>query len=253
MLYLFYLLLLTTTSVYSSTDFDEPLESLTLESFSQSAYTDHVLAFNEVFQIIPPKSFLEFGLGRSTKFFLDKCPIVASLELTSLCTASLSFPWYKQCTDKFINSYDNWRPSLRFCSPLMNTLTRDGKGGVPSPDVEAEFLKEINSITKQGLTLIGNDCSIAFVDSGTAGRVDIVNALLAHKIPIVAAHDTKSFFYHWERIHLPKEYVAFVFPAREGITFWIDSTRFDKETLDRVEKAKVGLQQKLERLNGITK
>ena len=228
----------------------EPAEAFSVDALARSAYTDHVVAFDEVFSLLPVKSMVEFGLGRSTKFFLDRCPMVASLELTTYCTASLSFSWYKQCVDAFIDATDHWRPSLRFCSPLMNLLTGDGKGGVPSKEQEALFIKEISSICAQGLLLAGEECSLAFVDSGTAGRVDIVNALFERKVPIVVAHDTRSPFYHWERLQVPKHYMAIEFPVRERITFWFDTERFDQTVFDELHKAKERVGEKIRTIYG---
>ncbi len=221
----------------------EPVEQMTVEAFSTSAWTDHTLAFEEVFKVIKVDSMLEFGLGKSTKIFLDNVPSVASLELASECTLNRSLSWYQECIKKFMPVYPHWRTSLRMCSADVGVLTANAFQGKPLPgSLSPAYFKEIADACAQGLALLNGTCTLAFVDSGEYGRADIVNELFSKKIPIVAAHDTiatdwERQFYGYERLDPPKGYVAITFPVRKHITFWIRQDLYGDETIGKIKLA----------------
>lgn len=75
----------------------EPVEQITYEYLKSSNWTDHVQSFEKLFQIMEVKSFLEFGVGKGTKYFLDNCKQVTSVELVIHDRIVDIVPWYKSC------------------------------------------------------------------------------------------------------------------------------------------------------------
>jgi hypothetical protein len=226
--------------VFGEDFMNEPLEQMTVQQLSASAWTDHVLAFEEVFKVIKVDSMLEFGLGRSTKIFLDRVPSVASLELASDFTLNRSMSWYQQCVKKFMPVYPNWKPSFRLCTAEVGALSKKALQSSPLLDpLTLAYFKEIADACTQGLSLLNGECTLAFVDSGEYGRGDLVNELFSRKVPIVAAHDTIETgiggqYYGYDRVNPPKEYVAITFPARRLITFWIRQDVYGDEIINKL-------------------
>lgn len=223
----------------ASDDFaTEPLESITFEELSKSDYTDHVIAFDKVFSVVQVDSFLEFGLGRATKYFLDKAPLVVSLEMASTYALQQSLQWYKICVKKFMPFYTNWRPTFRFCSEEMDRATTDAAIRNVFPEsLSPSYEEEIADICTQGLSFCGGKCTVAFIDSGPYGRVDLVNEMLSRNTPIVAAHDTvaegwaRYFYGYKERLKVPENYVAITFRVRAGVTFWINKDVISQDVI----------------------
>jgi hypothetical protein len=221
----------------------EPLDSMTIEEMSKSGWTDHVLAFNEVFKVIEVKSLLEFGVGRSTKYFLDNVPKVVSLEIASTHALQQSLHWYQMCVKKFMPAYQNWRPTFRFCSEDVDVATVNAWKGMLPESLSSSYMQEIADTCTQGLVLLEEPCMLAFIDSGPYGRVDLVNEILSRKVPIVAAHDTGASgweyqYYAYDRLKVPEEYMTITFPVRAKITFWIRKDILNEQQIDCLEKAR---------------
>src|SRR5579863_4044667 len=81
----------------------------TYEQMIADPYTDHVRLFHELFQIEKVHSFLEFGVGRATKYFLDHCGKVVSIELMVENRRAMIEPWFEKSLELF-QSYENWQP-----------------------------------------------------------------------------------------------------------------------------------------------
>src|SRR5262249_53075685 len=76
-------------------------DAITYEKLAQDPWTDHVVCFQELFSQTHITSFLEFGLGRATKYFLDNCESVTSIELSVEDRASRIEPWFWYSTSLF--------------------------------------------------------------------------------------------------------------------------------------------------------
>jgi hypothetical protein len=221
----------------------EPVEAITMGKLSESGWTDHVLAFDEVFKVIEVRSMVEFGIGRSTKYFLDKVPEVVSLEIGSTHALQQSLHWYQQCVKKFLPVYPHWRPTFRFCSEELDVATANAwQKGIFPDSLSPSYLQEIADTCAQVLGLADGECMLGFVDSGPYGRVDLVNELLSRKIPIVAAHDTGATgwerqFYAYDRLKIPEQYVEVTFPVRAKITFWLNKDRFSEQDIMRIRQS----------------
>lgn len=173
-------------------------------------YSDHISHFQKLFVNHPPMNFLEFGLGYSTKYFLDQCQHVTSVEFTADGTE-----WIDKCQDLYRN-YSNWTPITYV-----------------SKDID-QFIE--NQTHDQAF-------DIAFIDGGTAIRGRLVQ-LLFDKVPIIAAHDTywrawsilrqipfeippflldhpQCDIYHYLKIAPPSHYKEIYIPTGRGTTFWI--------------------------------
>lgn len=213
-----------------------PAEEVTFEYLADNVWTNHVIFFKKIFQTTQPGTFLEFGMGNATKFFLDNSVKVVSVELNADCTVYQTEPWFYGCRDKFAPLYSNWTPILHQCSKQLSDLTeRAWSGKAISPP--RTFLEEIKAICDFSLKLCKHDCSIAFVDSALFGRGYIVKELLRRHVPIVAAHDTDLGvnFYRWDEITTPAEYTRLDFKNEDTnqLTLWImDGTLTDSELAD---------------------
>src|SRR5215468_1213176 len=73
---------------------DITYEWLTGPENSQTGYVDHIPLFREIFSHYKVGILLEFGLGFSTKYFLDSCDKVISIEFV---TNGCGPEWMKYC------------------------------------------------------------------------------------------------------------------------------------------------------------
>src|SRR5690348_11515047 len=78
----------------------------------ETGYTDHIQHFKEIFSKFKVNTLLEFGLGFSTKYFLESCNRVISVEFV---THELDTDWIKKCLVLY-EDYYNWIPITYFTS-----------------------------------------------------------------------------------------------------------------------------------------
>lgn len=201
-------------------------EELTYEKLVESVYTDHVQHFQKLFAHMKVRSFIEFGVGYGTKYFLDHCQEVTSCEIL--------FP--KQKTDWFDESkllfakYKNWTPILKRGSKNFKIADKIARQERINPALKnASYLKELKQICNELFAKKSYD--VAFVDPGFHMRGDLVRELF-NRVPIIVAHDTNASaeIYGWGRVHTPLNYEKIIFKEGSGVTFWI---RKDKEDLIR--------------------
>jgi hypothetical protein len=208
-------------------------ENLSYETLAADPWTDHVRSFRELFVMEDVHTFLEFGLGRGTKFFLDNCDQVTSVELCTESRRSDIEPWYQKSRELF-RHYSNWNASIHFFSNTFDLADQRAHEQFDPETFDSTYLTEINALCDQ---LFQNQhFDVAFVDPGTHIRGDIVNALF-NRVDIIAAHDTactlhRMFGYY--KIKCPDNYVKLVSNYGSGITFWIKKDKKDLiETLKR--------------------
>src|SRR4051794_4797877 len=93
------------------------IDDITYESLATNPWTDHVRAFRCLFAVQHISSFLDFGTGHGTKYFLDHCDHVTSCEIST--TNRNMFDWYQAGLSAYVN-YKNWAPYHIFTSPIFN-------------------------------------------------------------------------------------------------------------------------------------
>jgi len=205
-------------------------ECLTYEQMAIDPYTDHVKLFRELFQIEKIHSFLEFGLGQATKYFLDQCETVFSIELIVENRKELIEPWYKKSLALFKN-YLNWHPSTHHFSLDFDQADQRAQLSLDPETFDRTYLLEIDQLCDR--IFQNQHFDLVFVDPGILIRGDLVNALF-DRVDIIAAHDTactlhKMFGYY--KIKTPDNYMKLSSRYGSGTTFWIK-----KEKKELIEK-----------------
>jgi hypothetical protein len=186
-------------------------------------YIDHIENFEKLFSAMKVDSFLEFGLGEGTRYFLDHCQSVTSVEIK---LPEQSDEWYNNCLNAFQEA-TNWNPILYHGSQTLSdanliALTQS----IDPAQIDASYLLEIKSLCD---SLFQNKkFDIAFVDPGIHQRGDIVNELF-NRVDVIVAHDTGYSFviYGWNKIQTPPNYERFDFNNGCGTTFWVRNNRTD--------------------------
>ena len=207
------------------------------EEGNRTGYTDHVHHFCELFKQVNVKNFLEFGLGFSTKYFLDHCQKVISVEFI---TEGYGPDWMKTCLhayaefphwipiayfSSFSGDY-SWAPYKYFGSEQVHTAASYQCSSHKNYALlDASYLKELDTMLTNLIKCHQIDC--AFVDAGIYLRGDLVS-LLFHKVPIILAHDTmcrqlnmQEDVYGYSRIITPVDYEEIAIASGKGTTIWI--------------------------------
>lgn len=150
-------------------------------------WQDHALPY------IKGKKMVEFGLGKGTKYLLDNCEKVHSIEINLG-----DREWYDICVEEYKNS-PKWSVEIFL---------------VDEDKYDKKLAKEIQDIAQ------GYD--VAFVDPGVHFRPEVVNALFGH-VNVIIAHDTfvGEEDYHWKRIKSPKGYKRIDFTHGQGTSIWV--------------------------------
>lgn len=213
------LLTITTSSLLA---FDA--DRITFEEMANQSYTEHVVAFRTLFGLKKIDRFLEFGMGIGTKFFLDNCQHVTSIEISIDSRKDAIDPWFEECFKSF-KKYRNWRPLFARASAIVDyynlplALAYWTEMQEYLPNHLEEFQAEISQICDR---LLNNDhFDLAFVDPGLFTRVDFVNALFG-KVDIIAAHDMQVNIYGWPLLKEHPDYERLDYFSTFGqTTFWI--------------------------------
>ena len=208
-----------------------------LQEGAETGYTDHIVVFKKIFQKMKVKNFLEFGMGYSTKYFLDSCTKVISVEFISSGYGPL---WYQRCIDLF-RECPNWIPIVYFTGYANDTSWARYKYlGSESVHkawayqcathknyalIDDFYLTELNAfITNLAKT---RPIDIAFIDSGLLLRGDLVQ-LCFNKSPIIIAHNIApnrtalgNDAYGYSRVITPENYEEIFIPMGSGLTAWI--------------------------------
>lgn len=202
-----------------------------------TGYTDHVPHFKRIFNKLKVNTFLEFGLGFSTKYFLDSCNKVISVEFIH---EGYGPEWMQQCL-KLYEHCTNWIPIAYFSQFRGNTdwapFKYQGSDHVSKAGyyqcvthqnyalIDDSYLKEIHLFMLDLIKL--HKIDIGFVDAGIYLRGDLIQILFG-KIPVIAAHDTncramgmKDDVYGYSRIITPDNYEEIHIPQGQGMTVWI--------------------------------
>lgn len=200
---------------------------ITYQTLATNEWTDHVRAFRCLFAVEKVSSFLEFGTGRGTKYFLDNCDHVTSIEVST--TSRNMTSWYELCVNAYKN-YTNWTPRHYFASDVVDFYNQNDAleyyrmtDKYPTAYL-SDFVKEIDAICSLGLS--GGHVDLAFVDPGLFTRADFITCLF-DKVDIIVTHDVHDPVYGWLRIPNHPNYEKIRFSRGCGVDFWIKKTRGD--------------------------
>jgi hypothetical protein len=199
------------------------------EYLVSNPWTDHVMHLDKLFQIQKIHSFLEFGLGEGTKYYLDHCDEVTSVELLDEAKKG-NLSYYQKCVDLF-SSYSHWHPILHLCGRTIDQAVSIAEELKIDPtSVNDEYMLEIHAICDSLFKTKTFD--VAFVDSAVIVRGSIVNALF-DRVDIIVAHDFNALpnIYGWSWIKMPSHYEQIVFTEGSGTSFWIK-----KDKVELIEK-----------------
>lgn len=200
-------------------------------------YTEHIRHLKKVFDRLKVRTFLEFGVGFSTKYFLDNSEKVISVEFVTNGTGP---EWFIYCMGLFCDS-KNWMPIAYFSAYDGDTSwARYKYMGADSvfqaaayqpvqlrsyAAVDPSFLDDLSNFISQQVAL--NAVDMAFVDSGICLRGDLVQRLF-NRVPIIVAHDVGpkelimlNDVYGYDRIVVPNNYEEIVVPFGMGTAFWV--------------------------------
>lgn len=217
-----------------------------------TAYTDHVPHFKKIFEHLKVKTFLEFGVGYSTKYFLDSSKKVISVEFV---THGYGPSWIMECIDLY-HDYSNWIPLIYFTGFKGDTDWAQYKylgsehvyKAVSYQTVTHKnyaliddfYLNELNAFISNLVKCY--NINVAFVDSGLYLRGDLVQ-LSFNKIPVIVAHDTTvralgqtGDVYGYSRIVTPENYEEIFIQHGQGTTVWIIKTDPYKKLTEEIKK-----------------
>lgn len=224
-------------SDYRTVEADEITYDWLVELGKTTGYTDHIYVFREIFSHLNVDTFLEFGVGYSTKYFIDNAAQVISVEFV---TDGCGPDWIKVCMGLY-REIHNWTPLIYFSdyreSPnwaqhrylgseqLYRAASYQCGTHKNYALIDDFYLKELDAFILR-LTR-DHDIDVAFVDPGIYLRGDLVQ-LLFDKVPIILAHDTHCRFlgqkddvYGYSRITTPENYEEIFVPTGQGVTIWI--------------------------------
>lgn len=190
-----------------------------------SPWTDHVVHFAKLFQIQKIHSFLEFGVGEGTKYYLEHCDEVTSIELLDSSKIN-NILYYEKCLALF-KPYSNWRPILYLCEPPLERASAIAEEWHIDPTtVNREYMKELHYVCD--VLFENKSYDVAFVDAAISVRGSIVNALF-NRVDIIAAHDTNALpeSYGWAWVKTPPNYERIVFTEGSGTSFWVKRNRVE--------------------------
>lgn len=248
---IFTLLLLTFAfQIYSFTPpqkADEITPDFLRQVGEQTGFCDHIPHIQKIFENYKVKTLLEFGLGYSTKYFLDACTKVISVEFV---TKGVGPGWIKNCLSLY-QSYSNWVPVAYFSNYPGDFGWAPYKffGTTKFYEAELQYVPSLvippdNGYLTELRTFIGNltkynKIDVAFVDPSTLLRGPIVQ-LLFDKAPIILAHDTNSSYtnpnaadiYGYRRVDVPENYEVISIRKGVGTLLWIKKTDETKALIE---------------------
>ncbi len=216
---------------------DEITEEWLVDAGAESGYTEHIRHFKILFNSMSVRTFLEFGVGFSTKYFIDNSENVVSVEFI---TPGSGPEWLQYCINLY-TACPTWKPIAYFSGNGLNTSWATykymGKESVYKACayqpvyyksyalIDPSFLSDLNNFIN--MQVAANPVDVAFIDAGVCIRGDLVQSLF-NKVPIIAAHDIAPIairklndVYGYGRVVVPSNYVEIYVPFGMGTAFWV--------------------------------
>lgn len=211
--------------------------------------TQHVKVFKKLFESARVKTLLEFGLGYSTKYFLDHCNKVISVDV-------ISHGYGPATMQKFLRvyaDYSNWIPIAFFsgymgCDYSWAPYKHLGSESVYKAtsyqhahhknyaNLDGFYLVELEAFISNLLKY--NKVDVAFVGHAIFIRGDFVQ-LLFEKVPFIIAHNTEARrvsnpddIYGLSRVVTPDSYEEIFFPVKGGTTLWVSRQEKYKKVIE---------------------
>lgn len=200
---------------------------------AKHAWTDHTKHFAKLFACARIESLFEFGLGEGTKFFLDHCDEVKSLDIVpdnNRNIKAINTRWHEQCVELFGFFYPRWNSELYYCSSAFSFADEISNSGHDPELLDPSYLTEIKVLCD---TYLQKKYDVIFVDPGTFLRADLINELF-DRSDIIAAHDyrepaehTYGGVYGWGKVRAPENYEKIYFSEGCGTVFWVNKEKKD--------------------------
>lgn len=224
-------------------------EEWLIQEGSKTGYTDHIPHFKQIFHKMNVRTLIEFGVGFSTKYFLDHAQRVMSVELL---TDGIGLDWIMDCIELY-KDFKHWMPIGFFSGQEFQYRNRTYRYGLDLNIIPYRYIG-INSVREaaiyqpahyQSYALIDpsylydmntfiehlvesdGEVDVAFVDAGLCLRGDLVQ-LLFHKVPVILAHDIGPLefrlfndVYGYGRIQVPENYQEIYVPCGMGTCIWV--------------------------------
>jgi len=223
-----------------------------VEQGKESGYSDHIPHFRKLFEMAKVRNFLEFGVGYSTHYFLERCEEVVSVEFV----VEGAGPAFMQEMMRLYREKSHWIPYVFFSGYPDPTNWAPyqyvGSDAVSKAAfvqcathksfawVDGSYLEELNDFITS--LCEGYRIDLAFVDPGIYLRGDLVQ-LLFDKVPMIAAHDSNHRFfkdshdaYGYSRIETPAHYEEIHIGRGQGTTFWILKNESTANLIEEMKK-----------------
>lgn len=213
--------------------------------------TDHVQLFKKLFELRKVRTLLEFGLGYSTKFFLDHCSKVISVDI-------ITYGYGPEIMQKFLHvysDYSNWIPIAFFSGyrgwdyswapykhlgseSLYKATSYQHAHRKDYTKIDDFYLVELNAFISNLLKY--NKPDVVFIGHAIILRGDFVQ-LLFDKVPLIIAHNTLNRklgiaedLYGLNRVITPENYEEIYFGLQGGTTIWIQKKETFQELTDKL-------------------
>ena len=190
--------------------------------FDISAVHGWIPYFETLFSAAKVGRVLEFGLGAGTRFLLDRCQEVVSVEFTS---PNFTWNWDRTCLEDY-KKRPNWKYIEHQCSATLMVADRQAFAG-KYPNDNSPYIGEIKDLVRK--LMATGKFDVAFVDLGLFVRPDFINSLFG-EVDVIAAHDTSesAAHYGWAKINPPPDYEKVDLQlGGMGCLFWIKKTRVE--------------------------
>lgn len=221
---------------FSISDADDITYDWLVKNGELTGTTDHVPHIREIFKKTKIKTCLEFGVGHWTKYFLDYCNKVISVEFI---TSGYGPETVKKCMELY-RDYSNWIPIIYFTGyrgavtwapykylgseAVYKATSYQAATGQNYARVDRLYLTELNSFIDRLVQV--NTIDLGFVGGAIYLRGDLVQ-LMFNKISIIVAHGTfarhnpQNDPYGYSRLVVPENYEEIFFSQGSGTTAWV--------------------------------
>lgn len=206
-------------SVFSHAQYSNA-DEITYNKLVNHPGTDHVQHFRKLFSQKKFRNVLEFGMGYGTKFLLDNCDKVTSIEFV---LTNEHLQWFDICK-KLYKNYPFWK--IKQLETPQSLIDADLEARTRNAHEIFSYLDDLKKIVFENVS--NNTYDLIFVDTGFHPRADIIN-LLFGKSHVIVAHDTnaRSGRYGWRRIQVPNDYKEIHMSEGSGVTVWIHKSESD--------------------------
>jgi hypothetical protein len=217
----------------------EKSEEITLEWLACQESENHAVCLEKIFEMLKPRNILEFGLSYATKYCLDVCKRVISVEVITHGYG----PGHLQKFISLYHGYSNWVP-IAYFSGYRGDMSWAPYKYIASDAVymagsyQCSTHKSYRLIDPFYLSEMGefisnlikfNKIETALIHPMLFLRGDLVE-LCFHKVPVIIAHHTAARRdeereegdpFGYRRVKTPPEYEEIYIAKEPGTTVWI--------------------------------